>query len=340
MLTLQIIWFGLIGILLIGYAILDGFDLGVGFWHLFSKEDDVRRANLQSIGPFWDGNEVWLLTAGGAMFAAFPPVYATVFSGFYLAMMLVVFGLIFRAVSIDFRNHVESPLWQRIWDRAFAVGSVIPAILFGVALGNVMRGIPLDANGDYSGTFFGLLNPFALMIGVLGFLMIITQGAWYLAVKIDGPAGVRAQGWGRIAWGIFAAGLVLAGIVTIATQPHLMRNFSSTPVLWLLPVLLFVAVGLSGFWGFTAKPLRAFFAHCVSIALVLMLVGASIFPTIVFASNDPGRSLTLMNASSSQTSLTAMLIIALIGMPLVLGYTVWIYRAFSGKIVPGQTEGY
>jgi cytochrome d ubiquinol oxidase subunit II len=340
MTTLQVIWFLLIGVLLVGYAILDGFDLGVGFWHLFTQKDKERRAFMTAIGPFWDGNEVWLLTAGGALFAAFPPVYATVFSGFYLAMMLVLFGLIFRAVSLDFRSHVDNPTWRKVWDVGFAIGSTLPAILFGVALGNVMRGLPLAANGDYTGSFFDLLNPFSLLVGLTGFSMIITQGAWYLAIKIDGEVAARAQGWGRIGWLAFVVLLLATTVVAFITQPHLLRNFSDAPLLWLVPALLWAGVGLTGFWGFKAKPLAAFITHSATIALLMAVVGASIFPNMVPALNDPALSLTIMNASSSETSLMAMLVIALIGVPIVLGYTVWIYRAFAGKVRPGDTDGY
>ena len=177
MTTYQIIWFILVGVLLGGYALLDGFDLGVGFWHLFTKGDRARRIALTSIGPVWDGNEVWLLTGGGALFAAFPPVYATVFSGFYLAMMLVVISLIFRAVALEFRSKVEDERWRKAWDVAFSLGSILAALLFGVAVGNVLRGVPLDGEGNFTGTFFGLLNPYSLVFGLLSVAMVATHGA-------------------------------------------------------------------------------------------------------------------------------------------------------------------
>ena len=198
--TLQVIWFLLIGILLAGYAILDGFDLGVGFWHLFGKKDEERRIFIRSIGPVWDGNEVWLLTAGGALFAAFPPVNASVFSGFYLALVLVLLGLIFRVVSIEFRNQLEDPSWRRRWDLAFSLGSALPALLFGVALGNLVRGLLLDESGDYIGGFFALLNPYSLLVGVTGVAMFATHGALYLALKTEGELQVRARGWASRAW--------------------------------------------------------------------------------------------------------------------------------------------
>ena len=192
---LQTTWFLLVGVLLAGYTILDGFDLGVGTLHLFlAKDDRERRTSLNSIGPVWDGNEVWLLTGGGALFAAFPPVYATVFSGFYLALMLLLVALIVRAVSLEFRSKEASPRWRQGWDVAFAVSSALPALLFGVALGNVLRGVPLDADGEYAGTFFTLLNPFALVVGLGGLAMFVMQGACWLNLKTEGAMKARAGG--------------------------------------------------------------------------------------------------------------------------------------------------
>ena len=194
------LWFLVLGGLFSGYAILDGFDLGVGFWHLFAKRPGERKAFIRSIEAFWDGNEVWLLTAGGGLFAAFPPVYATVFSGLYLAMMLVLLGLIFRATAIEFRNKVDSPRWTAAWDLAFSLGSILPSILFGVAIGNVLLGLELSALGDYTGGFLALLNPFALLCGIVGLAMFAHHGALYLAMKLEGPVANDARKWAGMAW--------------------------------------------------------------------------------------------------------------------------------------------
>ena len=183
---LNTIWFILVGVLIVGYAILDGFDLGVGVLSLFARNEDERRLHLNAIGPFWDGNEVWLLTAGGALFAAFPEVYATVFSGFYIAFMLLLVALIFRAVSIEFYHQVDSPSWRTAWGWAFGIGSLLPCILTGVAFGNILRGIPLDAHREFTGSFFTLLNPYALVVGVLSLAMFIMHGAVFMAVKTYG----------------------------------------------------------------------------------------------------------------------------------------------------------
>ena len=190
---LNTIWFWLIGVLIIGYAILDGFDFGVGILSLFSRFENERRIHFNAIGPVWDGNEVWLLTGGGALFAAFPAVYAMVFSGFYIALMLLLAALIFRAVSFEFRNKVDSPAWRRLWDWAFGLGSLLPALLFGVVIGNILHGVPIDTNGNYLGTFIGLLNPYSLGVGFLSLVLFTMHGAIYLATKSDGILRDRCQ---------------------------------------------------------------------------------------------------------------------------------------------------
>ena len=190
---LNIIWFLLIAVLLIGYAILDGFDLGVGVLHLFTKDENERRININSIAPVWDGNEVWLLTAGGALFAAFPIVYATVFSGFYLAFMLLLFALIFRAVSMEFRGKVDSPKWRSVWDWAFGLGSLLPALLYGVAIGNILRGIPINSEGYFTGNFFSLLNPYSILVGLLSLVLFTMHGSIYLSMKSAGAHRERVK---------------------------------------------------------------------------------------------------------------------------------------------------
>ena len=329
---LQVVWFLLIGVLITVYAMLDGFDLGVGFWYLFAKGDKNRRILLNAIGPVWDGNEVWLLTGAGAIFAAFPPVYATVFSGFYLAMMLVLLGLIARAVSIEFRSKVKSDRWRTGWDWAFGLGSTLPALLFGVALGNLMRGVPLNANGDFTASFFTLLNPYALIIGLTGFAMILTHGALYIQIKGWGHLEDSAKQWTTVSWIAYLALFILSAIATFATQPHLTTNFWKVPPLGLIPLVSAAAIVGVGIFNRRCEPIKAFAASTISIAGMMAIFGASVFPNMVRAINDPALSLTLFNSSSSALTLKAMLIIALIGMPIVVGYTFWIYRQFKGKV--------
>lgn len=327
MITLQVIWLLLIGILIIGYAILDGFDLGVGCWHLFAKKGDERSSFIRSIEPFWDGNEVWLLTGGGALFAAFPPVYATVFSGFYLALMLVLLGLIFRAVSIEYRNKVEDPRWVTAWDVAFSLGSMLPTLLYAVAVGNLLRGLELDAKGDYTGGFFALLNPYSLVVGLVGFAMFALHGALYLAVKTDGDTQLKARRWAAQAWQVYA---LLYFIAAGWTACCYLRNGLVLP--FALATLSVVALALIRAFNRKGEDLKAFLASCASIALVMLSVVAVLFPNLVIATNDPALSLTIFNASSSLRTLSVMLVIALLGMPVVIGYTIFIHRIFKGKV--------
>jgi len=327
MVTLQIVWLLLIGILIIGYAILDGFDLGVGCWHLFANKGHERSLCLRAIEPFWDGNEVWLLTGGGALFAAFPPVYATVFSGFYLALMLVLLGLIFRAVSIEYRNKVEDPRWVAAWDFAFSAGSILPSLLYAVAVGNLLRGLQLNALGDFTGGFFALLNPYALVVGLVGLSMFAVHGALYLAVKTGGDLQLRARAWAAVAWWAYAALFLVAAAWTAACY---LRSGLVLPLL--LGAASVAAIALIRVFNRKGEDLKAFFASCAGIALVMLSVVAVLFPNLVIASNDPALSLTVFNASSSLRTLSVMLVIALLGMPVVIGYTVYIHRIFKGKV--------
>ena len=332
--ALQVAWFFLIGVLLCGYAILDGFDLGAGFWHLFTKKSE-RRTVLNAVGPVWDGNEVWLLTGGGAMFAAFPPVYATVFSGFYIALMLLMLSLILRAVSLEFRHQFDSPTWQQAWDTTFGVGSILIATLTGVALGNIMRGVPITPGGEFAGSFLGLLNPYSLVIGLTGLAMLATHGALYLSIKAPGELEEKARGWAQSAWIAYAALFVVAAIYTFAAQKHLLVNYSRAPILWIVPVLAIAALIGVGVLARKGRTKLAFVCSGASIAANWGLVGAGIFPYMVRASNTGGMDLTIWNASSSKLTLTVMLIVALIFMPLVLGYTAFVYKMFAGKVEVG-----
>jgi cytochrome d ubiquinol oxidase subunit II len=327
MAALQTIWLLLIGILIIGYAILDGFDLGVGFWHLFAKKGKERSTLIRSIEPFWDGNEVWLLTGGGALFAAFPPVYATVFSGFYLALMLVLVGLIFRGVAINYRNKVEDVRWVAAWDFAFAVGSVLPSLLYAVAVGNLVRGLQLNANGDYTGGFFALLNPYALVCGLVGLSMFAVHGALYLAVKTSGETQLKARAWAAQAWRVYA---LLFFVAAGWTAFSYLRTGVVLPLA--LGVAAVVALALIRTFSRKGEDLKAFLASSAGIALVMLAVVAVLFPNLVVASNDPALSLTVFNSSSSFRTLAVMLVIALLGMPVVIGYTVFIHRIFKGKV--------
>lgn len=329
--TLQITWFVLLFVLLIGYAVLDGFDLGVGILHLLARGEGQRRTSLNAIAPVWDGNEVWLLTAGGALFAAFPPVYAAVFSGFYLALMLLLVALIARAVAIEVRSKMEGESWRRAWDWAFFLGSLLPAVLLGVAFGNVVRGLAIDAQGQYTGTFFDLLNPFAVSVGVMSLCACALHGAIYLAGKSDGDQRDRIERLITPLWAL----LLLAALWVTAAAYFICPRVLTVPLShgggWLLTAA--VMAGLGGVVPLARRRqfLAALVASSVAIGGWLALAALSLFPNLVPSSLDPAYSLTITNSSSTQGTLGAMLIIALIGMPLVLVYTIAVHRIFKGK---------
>ena len=340
--TLQITWFILLFVLLIGYAILDGFDLGVGMLHLTGKTDSERRLGLQAIGPVWDGNEVWLLTGGGALFAAFPFVYATVFSAMYLALVLVLLALIGRAVAIEFRSKEESPIWRNTWDVIFFLGSALPSLLFGVAFGNILRGLPLDqVNGQlqFTGGFFGLLNPFSVVCGVMSVLLFLQHGAIYLALKSDGPQQERSR---KLAMAFYLLGVVVYAVLTaiaMVSYEHLFRASLGQPLYWLF--LLIVIAGMLSLpvLVYSRRFGRAMIASSAMIAGMMALAAQSLFPRLVPSTVALSRSLTVMNSSSTQYTLGIMLTVALIGMPIVLLYTFFIYRVFKGKTIV-HTHGY
>jgi cytochrome d ubiquinol oxidase subunit II len=341
--TLQVIWFLLFGVLIIGYAILDGFDLGIGALSLFVRDPRQRGQHMDVIAPVWDGNEVWLLTGGGALFAAFPPVYATVFSGFYIAFMLLLAALIFRAVSFEFRHKIDSPGWRSFWDYAFGLGSLVPALLYGVAVGNVLHGLPVtkDATGFvWQGTFLGLLNPYALLVGVTGLAMFLTHGALYLAFKADGPVAQRAGRWAPRLWIAWVALWALSTMATVLVSSWLLVGLLRNPLFFLLLGLALASLVAIPVWARSGSFGKAFLASSTAIAAQIGLVGLSLFPRLVPSSLDlEGASMTITNASSTQPTLTAMLVIALIGMPLVIGYTFFIYRVFKGRVAPGEFYG-
>jgi cytochrome d ubiquinol oxidase subunit II len=332
---LNTIWFLLVAVLIIGYAILDGFDLGVGVLHLFTKNEEEKRINLNAIGPVWDGNEVWLLTGGGALFAAFPIVYATVFSGFYIALMLLLFALILRAVSFEFRGKIESNGWKKLWDFAFGIGSLLPAILFGVAVGNILRGIPIDGNGMFTGNFFTLLNPYSILVGVLSLILFTMHGSIYMTMKSSGNQLERMKNIAPRLWITFIIVYVLVTLYSFFAAGFLFASILSNPLFWILFILVLIAIIYIPVALKSEKFGRAFFSSSLTIACMIGLMAISLFPRLVPSLTDLNNSLTIYNASSTDRTLFTMLIIALIGMPFVIGYTIFIYRAFKGKVQLG-----
>lgn len=331
-LDLNTIWFVLIGVLLAGYAVLDGFDLGVGALHLFTRTDHERRIMLNAIGPVWDGNEVWLVTGGGALFAAFPEVYATAFSGFYIAFMLLLAALIFRAVAIEFRSKRESPTWRRVWDASFAVSSVVSSLLIGVALGNIALGIPLTADGEYAGGLPGLLRPYPLAVGVTTVALFAMHGAIYVVMKTEGELQAKVRGWIPRLIAFFVIAYVFTTMMTLVLAPHMREMLSSQPLLFVVPLLNVLAIANIPREIFHGNEFRAFLSSCAAMLLLMALFGIGMYPNMIFSSPLAEHSLTIYNAASSTKTLTIMLIIALIGMPVVVAYTFSIYWIFRGKV--------
>jgi cytochrome d ubiquinol oxidase subunit II len=330
---LRNVWFLLIGVLLAGYSVLDGFDLGVGVLFPFlARNDDEKTILARSIGPVWDGNEVWLLTGGGALFAAFPHAYAMVFSGFYLALMLVLFSLIVRAVSLEFRAH--DPARKGLWEGAFIAGSFLPALLFGVALGNVVLGVPVDAQMEYAGNFFTLLRPLPLIFGLLGLAAFLLHGSTWATLKTGGALQERARKTAKTLVYAAAGAYFLSFVAVWVYLPEALKKVPA----WIFAALVWLSLGLVLRSLKRGKDGRAFLFSSVFFLSLWGNVGVIHYPNLIRAT-EPALSLTITNASSSALTLKVMLLIALVGMPLVVWYTVYAYRVFRGKVGSGG-DGY
>jgi cytochrome d ubiquinol oxidase subunit II len=331
--SLEVIWFVVMAVLLTGYAILDGFDLGVGILHPLARDERERRLFVNAIGPLWDGNEVWLVTFGGALFAMFPEAYATIFSGFYLAFMLLLVALITRAVSLEFRGKIASDRWRRLWDWAFFGSSLLATLLFGVAVGNGIVGVPLDAHGVFAGRFADLLGPYQLLVGLLAVALFALHGALFLHLKAEGPVQERLGTAVWHVWGTFLALYLLATIYTLLLVPGAAANFRHYPWTGVALVANVLAIAYIPRALFLRRYGRAFLASTATIACMVFLFAMAVFPNILLARNDPAWSWTIYNAASSRKTLTIGLIIAGIGMPFVLAYTGIVYWTFRGKVV-------
>lgn len=362
--TLRIIWWVLLGVLLIGFAVTDGFDMGVGVLLPFVGKTDVeRRIAINTVGPVWEGNQVWFILGGGAIFAAWPALYALSFSGFYLAMFLVLMALILRPVAFKYRSKREDPTWRARWDWALFTGSAIPALIFGVAIGNTLRGVPFHYTSDlrpiYEGTLFGLLNPASIYCGLVSVAMLLTHGAAWLVFKAEGPIASRAGALGSksaLATSVLFAGggiLVWLGLlggyrvtspiawdgpsnplrkVVVADSGAWLGNFTSYPVLWLVPALgvvlpLVVALGLR-----LGKGGLALLISKLAIAMIISTVGLAMFPILLPSITEPSHSLTVFDASSSRATLRNMAIATVIFLPIILAYTGWVYAVLWGKV--------
>jgi len=340
---LETIWFILWGVLWAVYFMLDGFDLGLGaLMPSLAKDDTERRIIYNSIGPFWDGNEVWLITAGGVTFAAFPTTYAVMFSALYSALMLVLFSLIIRAISIEFRGKVHSPGWKKLWDTCFFVSSSLAAILLGVAFANIFRGIPIDGEGVYHGTLLTLLNPYGLLGGVLFLLLFVVHGAIWQSVKAEGDFQRRAFAAAMAIWPILLA-VAVAFLAASAFATRLYENYLAQPALFLIPLAAVVGLLLTRIFLARRQAWQAWFSSCLTIAGATMFGVIGLYPNLLPSSLDPAHSLTAFNSASSPLTLKIMLGVVLVFLPVVIGYQAWVYRVFGHKVtdkVLATEDGY
>ncbi|MGF1756812.1 cytochrome d ubiquinol oxidase subunit II [Photobacterium sagamiensis] len=360
--VLRFIWWVLIGVLCIGFAVTDGFDMGVGILtNVIGKTDTERRVMINSIAPHWDGNQVWLITAGGALFAAWPLVYATAFSGFYFAMVLTLAALWLRPLGFDYRSKIESPKWRNAWDKAIFVGSFVPPVIFGVAFGNLLQGVPFELSDllipTYKGTFFGLLNPFALLCGIVSLMMIVTQGATYLQMKTTDDLHTRARNVAPITALITAVFFVIAGVwaqsiegfvITseiITNGPSnplakevmresgaLFANFDAYPLLWAAPLVAVVMPLLTVIASRANRAGFAFLTSSLTMAGIILTFGFALFPFIMPSSLVPSHSLTMWDSTSSELTLNIMTGVAFVMVPIILGYTTWCYYKMFGRL--------
>lgn len=367
--VLRFIWWLLIGVILIGFAVTDGFDLGVGIMVPFvGKTDTERRIMINSIAPHWDGNQVWLITGGAGIFAAWPMVYAASFSGFYIAMILVLAALWFRPIGFDYRSKIEDPRWRTMWDWCICFGSFVPALVLGVAFGNLLQGVPLNVDSlmriTYEGNFFGLLNPFAILAGLVSLTMLLVQGSTWLQMKTKGEIYLRVRSVTQVAAAVMMVCFALAGVLVIywikgfeltSVINHLgpsdplmktvvmkegawLLNFNNYPILWIIPALGVALPLLTIFSARLKKDALAFLSSSLTVAAVILTSGVTMFPFIMPSSLNPNLSLTMWDATSSELTLNVMLCVVLLFIPIILIYTIWCYAKMFGRLDKNMIE--
>jgi cytochrome d ubiquinol oxidase subunit II len=367
--TIKLVWWLLIGILLIGFAITDGMDMGVGIMLPFVGKNDIeRRVVINTVGPHWDGNQVWLVTAGGALFAAWPAVYGAAFSGFYFAMLLALFVLFFRPVGFDYRSKIEDPRWRSTWDWGLFIGGVVPPLIFGIAFGNLIQGVPfyLDEflRAHYTGSFFGLLNPFALLAGVISLSMVTLHGAIWLQLRTEDEITKRSKVWVKKAAIVTMASFALAGLwvifgldgYQIVSQPALdalpnplaktveigngalLSTYQQFPLTMLFPLVGLGGAALTLLLSKANRPGLGYITSSMGLIGIIMTAGVSMFPFVMPSSSNPSSSFTVWDAASSHLTLTVMFWAVAIFLPIVVGYTIWCYRRMWGKVTATNIE--
>lgn len=332
-------WFLVVGGLFSGYAILDGFDFGAGAWHLFFKKEENRRIALNAVGPVWDGNEVWLVIGGGALFAGFPVLYASLLSSMYVPFMLFLMFIIFRAISIEFRGKESMAWWRKMWDISYSISSVMLAFLLGVVLGNVLQGLAIGPGFEYKGAgFFEFLNPYAIMVGTTTLALFMSHGAIYLLMKTEGRMFAKLTFLLKRGMIFFMVSFGITSLYTLLYVPQLSDTFKTNPAYFLVPLLVFLSIANIPRLANKKRYKQAFLFSSLTISLLLVMVAIELYPTLLLSTVDPAYNLTVYNAASSQKSLSIMLTIAAIGAPLVLAYTIFVYRTFRGKVKLDETS--
>ena len=339
---METVWFWLVAIMIAGYVVLDGFDLGAGAVHfLVAKTDAERQLVVRSIGPVWDGNEVWLLAAGGTLYFAFPALYASGFSGFYLPLMMVLWLLILRGIAIEFREKVDSPVWLTFWDVVFAAASLLLAVFYGAALGNVVRGVPLNGNGYFFealwtnfrlGTETGILDWYTILIGVAALATLSLHGTLWLALKTEGPVHDRSQSSARAIWWIVLVMTFVVTVVTFRVQPQVLNNLAEHPAGFVFPLLALTGLAAMGWFVRRHDDLKGFLASCLYLVGMLTSVVFGLYPLVLPASTGPAYSLTIYNAKAADYGLRVGLVWWFIGMALATTYFIYVYRNFAGKV--------
>jgi len=331
-------WFLVVGAVFTGYAILDGFDLGAGALHLFFKKDESRRIALNAIGPVWDGNEVWLVIGGGALFAGFPEVYATIFSAFYIPFMLFLTVLILRAIAIEFRSKETMPWWRKTWDIIYSVSSISIAVLLGVVLGNIMQGIPINKNFEYEGSFLNLLNPYALITGLTVLALFMMHGATYLIMKTENRLHTKLKILAKNTSRFFVISYIILTMATLIYLPQTAEKFRIHPLLFFIPLSTILTIINTRMLLEKGIYFKAFLSSSLTSALLLITVTINLFPNIILSTINPAFNITVYNGASSQKSLGIMLTIAAIGVPLVAAYTTFVFWTFRGKVKIDETS--
>ena len=332
------LWFLVVGALFSGYAILDGFDLGAGAWHLFFRQEKSRRIALNAVGPVWDGNEVWLVIGGGALFAGFPVLYATLFSAMYIPFMLFLLFLIFRAVSIEFRGKEPMKWWRNLWDVSYSISSAMLAILLGVVLGNVLQGFAVGPGLEFTGHWLEFINPYSVMVGITTLALFMMHGAIYLTMKTEGRLFAKVTGMLRNSIIFFIVSFSIVTLYTLIYIPHLSDDFKNSPELFIVPLLAFLSIANIPRLASKQKYMQAFLFSAFTVSLLLILVAIELYPVLILSSVDPGYNITIYNAASSEKALGIMLTISAIGGPLVLAYTIFVYKTFWGKVKLDETS--